>query len=415
MAGLEEWSSPSVVASDRDHAGTKFGLRPRLRRNLLMKPLAFVLGLFTLVSVVVALVTEVPKAQRRGVRRSNEPVLTVEDYTPRSTLVVEKHEVPRAKYPVVDVHSHHRSLSQPQWSQIVAEMDALNLQVLVNLSGGWGSQVQRRLETIRQSPHPNRMVFFANLNFGRGVYPGFGNEAAAQLERDVAAGAVGLKFFKNFGINVRDQNGERVPVDHPELDPVFEMCARLDIPVLIHVGEPSEFYQPVDQFNERWLELTLLPNRRLPADGYPGFDEMMAERDRLFARHPRTRFIAAHMGWHANDLGRLATLLDRLPNVYSETAAILYELGRQPWTARAFFIKYQDRILFGKDSYRPNEFPYYWRTFETADEYFDYYRRYHAFWKLYGMDLPGDVLRKVYYQNALRVIPGILGDQFPSE
>jgi len=140
---------------------------------------------------------------------------------------------------------------------------------------------------------------------------------------------------------------------------------------------------------------------------------MMAERDRRFARHPETTFIAAHMGWHANDLGRLGALLDRLPNVYAETGAILYELGRQPRTARAFFTKYQDRILFGKDRYAPDEFPYYWRTFETGDEYFDYYRRYHAFWKLYGMELPDDVLRKVYYRIALALIPAIDRSLFP--
>ena len=380
-----------------------------------MKRFALVLGIIAvaIAGVAVSLVSGAPEAQRRGARRADEPPMTVEEYTPRSTLVVEEHEVPRAKYPVVDVHSHHRGLSPSRWAQVVSEMDALNLQVLVNLSGGFGRQLQRGLDSIGQSPNSDRMVFFANLNFGRGVYPGFGQAAAAQLEQDVAAGAVGLKFFKNFGINVRDQDGARVPVDHPELDPVFEMCARLDIPVLIHVGEPSEFYEPVDTLNERWLELTLLPNRRMSADRYPSFNEMMAERDRLFARHPNTRFIAAHMGWHANDLSRLGALLDRLPNVYAETAAILYELGRQPRAAREFFITYQDRILFGKDSYRPDEFPYYWRTFETTDEYFDYYRRYHAFWKLYGMDLPDDVLRKVYYQNALRIVPGIARGQFP--
>ena len=382
------------------------------RANTLRR-LGLIVAALALIGALVALLSPTPEAQRRGQRRADEPALTVEEYTPRSTLVVDDHPVPRAKYPVIDVHSHHRSPPQSRWAEIVSEMDALNLQVLVNLSGGSGSGLQRGITTITDSPAPDRMVFFANLNFGRGVYPGFGEDAAAQLEEDVAAGAVGLKFFKNFGIDVRDQDGQRVPVDHPELDPVFEMCARLDIPVLIHVGEPSEFYQPVDQFNERWLELTLLPNRRMPASRYPSFDEMMAERDRLFAKHPNTRFIAAHFGWHANDLVRLGKLLDRLPNVYAETAAILYELGRQPRAARQFFIDYQDRVLFGKDTYRAEEFPYYWRTFETSDEYFDYYRHYHAFWKLYGMDLPDDVLRKVYYANALKVVPGISLDQFP--
>ena len=366
------------------------------------------------VGVLSALLSSSPEAQRPGERSQGEAALTVEDYTPRSTLVVDEHPVPRAKYPVVDIHSHHRSVTQERWSQVVAEMDDLNLQVLVNLSGGFGRGLRRKLDAIEESGAPDRIVHFANLDFSRGVYPGFGQQAAELLAADVAAGAVGLKFFKNFGIDVRDEDGARVPVDHPELDPVFALCAELDIPVLIHVGEPSEFYQPVDQFNERWLELALLPNRRLPAGRYPGFEEMVAERDRLFARHSDTRFIAARFGWHANDLGRLGGLLDRLPNLYVETGAILYELGRQPRRARQFFVDYQDRILFGKDSYRPEEFPYYWRTFETADEYFNYYRRYHAFWKLYGMDLPDDVLRKIYYANALDVVPGIPPAQFPA-
>ena len=353
-----------------------------------------------------------PTAQPPAAVRADEPALTVEEYTPRSTLVVPETAVPRARFPAIDVHSHHRRVSAAGWDRIVQEMDALNLQVLVNLSGGSGAALERKIATIRASAAPDRMVHFANLDFDGGVYPGFGQRAAEQLARDAAAGAVGLKFFKDFGIDVRDASGARVAVDDPELDPVFELCAELDLPILIHVGEPSEFYRPVDRFNERWLELTLLPDRRMPPSRVPSFDDMMAERNRLFARHPNTRFILAHFGWHANDLDRLGDLLDRLPNLYPETGAVLHELGRQPRRARQFFIEYQDRILFGKDSYRAEEFPYFWRTFETADEYFDYYRRYHAFWKLYGMNLPDDVLRKVYYANALEVVPGIARDLF---
>ena len=372
---------------------------------------ASIAGVLLAIVVVSVMVTQ---AQRDRGRRTAEPTLSVEDYTPRSTLVVEANPVPRARFPVVDVHSHHwPGFTARRLDRIAVEMDALNLAVLVNLSGGSGPTLERCVQTVAESRHPGRMVCFANLDFRGGVGPGFGARAAAQFERDVAAGAAGLKFFKNFGIDVRDRRGGRVPVDDPELDPVFEAAGRLGIPVLMHVGEPESFYEPVDRLNERWLELTLLPERRLPADRYPSFDTMMAERDRRFARHPETTFIAAHMGWHANDLGRLGALLDRLPNVYAETGAILYELGRQPRTARAFFTRYQDRILFGKDRYAPDEFPYYWRTFETGDEYFDYYRRYHAFWKMYGMELPDDVLRKVYYRNALALIPAIDRSLFP--
>lgn len=367
------------------------------------------------VLIAVAVLSIVGRAPRSQAQQPQGTKLSVEDYAPRSTLVVDAHPVPRAKYPVVDMHSHHRpSFSMSEWEDIVKEMDALNLQVLVNLSGGSGANIARGIETIAESGHPKRMVFFSNLDFRGGIEPGFGERAASQLERDVAAGAAGLKFFKNFGIDVRDRSGARVAVDDPELDPVFETAGRLGIPVLMHVGEPLSFYEPVDRYNERWLELTLLPRRRLPSNRYPSFDVMMSERDRRFTRHPDTIFIAAHMGWHANDLGRLGRVLDSMPNVYVETGAILYELGRQPWTAHNFFTAYQDRILFGKDRFAPDEFPYYWRTFETRDEYFDYYRRYHAFWQMYGMDLPDDVLRKVYYENALKLIPGIDPSQFPT-
>ena len=259
--------------------------------------------LLALVAVVSVIVVQ---AQRSRGQRTAEPVLSVEDYTPRSTLVVDANPVPRARFPVVDVHSHHwPGFSARRLDEIAGEMDELNLAVLVNLSGGSGGTLERCVDTVAGSRHPRRMVCFANLDFRGGVGPGFGERAAAQLERDVAAGAAGLKFFKNFGIDVRDRRGARVPVDDPELDPVFETAGRLGIPVLMHVGEPQSFYEPVDRFNERWLELTLLPDRRLPADRYPSFETMTAERDRRFARHPDTTFIAAHMGWHANDLGRL--------------------------------------------------------------------------------------------------------------
>jgi predicted TIM-barrel fold metal-dependent hydrolase len=141
----------------------------------------------------------------------------------------------------------------------------------------------------------------------------------------------------------------------------------------------------------------------------------MTERNNLFKRHPKTRFIAAHFGWHANDLARAAQLLDQYPNVVYEVGAILYDLGRQPRAAHDFFVKYQDRILFGKDAFEPSEYPYYWRVFETKDEYFDYYRNYHAFWKLYGMDLPDEVLKKLYYANALRVVKGLPQDGWPGQ
>jgi predicted TIM-barrel fold metal-dependent hydrolase len=214
-------------------------------------------------------------------------------------------------------------------------------------------------------------------------------------------------------MTVKDAKGERVHVDDPRLDPVFEMCAALKIPVLIHTAEPASFFEPQDRFNERWLELKQFPKRARPPDEYPPWETLIGEQHRLFARHPNTVFIDAHLGWMGGNLARLGKLLDERPNVYTEIGAVLAELGRQPRFAREWFIRHQDRVLFGKDIWEPSEYGVYFRVLETGDEYFDYYRKRHAFWKMYGLDLPDDVLRKLYYKNALRILPSLDASAFP--
>ena len=333
------------------------------------------------------------------------PPPSILDYRPKSTLVVDEHPVPRAKYPAVDIHSH-QTATAANMPQLVQEMDALNIRVLNNLSGGTGERLRKNVEAIRSSPYRDRFTLFANVDFD-GVAPGWGAKAAAALEQDVRNGAIGLKIFKNLGMTATKADGSRIAIDDPELDPLWAAAGRLNVPVLIHTAEPPPFFQPADYTNERWLELALFPSRRNYDPSKVKFEQLIAERDRMFAKHPKTRFIAAHFGYHGHDLKTAAALLDRLPNVYLEVAAVLYEFGRQPRTAAAFFTKYQDRVMFGKDSYAPSEYPYYWRVFETADEYFDYYRDYHAFWKLYGMDLPDAVLKKLYYATALKATPGL--------
>jgi len=334
------------------------------------------------------------------------PPPSIVDYRPKSSRVGEQHPVPKAKFPVVDIHSHTGPTPQTI-DQLLKEMDGLNIRVLNNLSGGFGPALKEKIDYIRSTKYAGRFTVFTNgLNGFRDVAPGYGQNAAAQLEADVKNGAIGFKIFKETGMDTKKRDGTRLKINDPELAPIWDTAARLNIPVIIHTAEPPEFFKPLDMHNERWLELALFPDRRrylVPVS----FEDLTAERDDLFRRHPKTRFISAHFGWHANDLGRAATLLDANPNVVLELAAILYDLGRQPRAAHDFFVKYQDRILFGKDTYAPSEFPYYWRVLETQDEYFDYYRNYHAFWKLYGMDLPDGVLRKLYHQNALRVTPGL--------
>lgn len=340
------------------------------------------------------------------------PPPSILDYRPKSTLVVEQHPVPRAKFPVVDIHSH-TGPTPDTIARLVTEMDALNIRVLNNLSGGVGPELKSKVDYIRGTPYADRFTVFANgLNGFRDVAAGYGIKAAAQLEADVKSGAVGLKLFKQTGMDTLKRDGTRLKINDAELAPIWDAAARLNIPVIIHTAEPQQFFRPLDMHNERWLELALFADRRQYQNDIT-FEQLMSERNELFRKHPKTRFIAAHFGWHANDLGLAAKLLDASPNVVLELAAIIYDLGRQPRAAHDFFVKYQDRILFGKDTYAPAEFPYYWRVLETKDEYFDYFRRYHAFWQLYGMDLPDGVLRKLYYQNALRVTPGLPQSGWP--
>ena len=355
--------------------------------------------------------------QGRGDRQSDAPLPNIREYKPTSTLVVPEHLVPRAKFPVVDFHGHPPPLTTPDAvDRVVSAMDPLNLRIMV-VTGNPGrisrEQMRQDLEVLSASKHKDRFAVFANIDF-RNVGPGFGKTTAEQLEADVKAGAVGLgEIMKDFGLTARKADGTRLKLDDPELDPIWLTAARLNIPVMLHVGDPAPFWNTFDYSNERYLEMALFPNRRCPPDRCPPFEELMAERDRLFKKHPKTKFVAAHFGWHANDLGRLAKMFDQMPNLYVETGAVLYEFGRQPRFAHDFFVKYQDRLMFGKDTFAPEEYPYFWRTFETADEYFDYYRDYHAFWKLNGLALPDLVLRKLYFENALKLIPGLPRAAFP--
>lgn len=348
-----------------------------------------------------------PQAAQKG-----QPAPNIEEYQPKSTLVTKEHKIERAKFPFIDIHSHHWNPTPQEVDQLVKEMDTINLRVMVNLSGGTGEQL-RQTVAVMKGRYPDRFVVFANLSYDDLNTPGYGKRAAARLEQDVKSGAQGLKIFKNFGMDLKYAKGERVHVDDPEFDPVWDKCAELKIPVLIHVAEPSAFFDPWDYHNERWLELKQFPGRARPPEKYPPFETLMAERDHLFAKHPKTNFIAAHLAFHGNDLERLGKLFDAYPNVYVDIAAVLAELGRQPYTAHDFLVKYQDRVLMGKDFYEVNEYKWYFRALETRDEYFEYYRQRHAFWRIYGFQVPDEVLKKVYYKNALKLVPGIDTTAFP--
>lgn len=335
-----------------------------------------------------------------------------EKYDPVSTLKVPAHLVNRAKFPFIDVHNHQWNLSEEGIPGIMKDMDKMNMAVMVNLSGGNGSKLKSMVENVRAAA-PRRFIVFANIDFGGIGNPDWTAKAVSQLEEDVKNGANGLKIFKNLGFSVNDKDGKRVPVDDPRLDAIWNKCGELNIPVLIHTADPKPFWDKVDEHNERWLELVTHPRRKREANDPEPWEQLIEEQHRMFKKHPGTTFIAAHFGWYPNDLGTLGRLLNEMPNVMVEFGAVIAELGRQPRAAKQFFEQYQDRIMFGKDSWVPDEYATYFRVLETEDEYFPYHKKYHAFWAMYGMGLPDNILKKVYFKNALRVIPNIDKSLFP--
>lgn len=343
---------------------------------------------------------------------AQEKTMDFEKYDPVSTLKVPEHILTHAKFPFIDVHNHQWNLSEQSIPQLLQEMDKLNMAVMVNLSGGNGQKLKEMTQNV-STKAPGRFIVFANIDFNGVGEDGWTSKAVQQLEADVKNGANGLKIFKNLGFSVKDKAGKRVAIDDPRLGPIWEKCGELKIPVLIHTADPKPFWDPVDEHNERWLELVTHPRRKRAANDPEPWEQLIEEQHRMFKQHPSTIFIAAHFGWYPNDLGHLGRLLDELPNMMIEFGAVIAELGRQPRAAKQFFEQYQDRIMFGKDSWVPAEYATYFRVLETDDEYFPYHKKYHAFWRMYGMGLPDGILKKIYFKNALRVIPHIDKTLFP--
>ena len=348
--------------------------------------------------------------------------MDIEEYSPVSSLKVPENISKSSKFPFIDVHSHHWDMPIKDLSDLVDEMDTLNMMYMINLSGSGfatfsGNQslmdlnLSKSLENVKNN-FPKRFGVFVNLDLNKIDQKDFTTSSVQILKNAVSEGAIGLKIYKNLGLNLKDSKGVRVKVDDKRLSPIWNTCAELNIPVLIHSGEPSPFFDPIDKYNERWLHARQRPKSFRPSDKYPSFDTVMKEQSNMFKDHPNTIFINAHMGWMANDLDKLEEHLDSLPNVYTEIGAVIGELGRQPRRARKFFIDYQDRIMFGKDTYKKSEFDVYFRVLESKDEYFDYYRKRHGLWKMYGLNLPDEVLKKLYYKNALKLFPSIDNELF---
>ena len=341
-------------------------------------------------------------------------IMSFEDYDPPSSLKVEGEVIKKAKFKFIDVHSHLWNMPLMDLDELVAEMDEINMGYIVNLSGsGFGPQAAKDIyfdkstENVNKN-QPGRIGLFVNVDFNSIDVENHVEKQVKIIRSSVDKGAIGLKVYKSLGLTNKDSKGKRVAVDDERLGPIWEVCGELGIPVLIHSADPFQFWQDKDDQNERWFELKEKPNRYYgDSDFIPPFEDIIKEQHTVFERHKNTTFINAHLGWMGNDLKRLGDHLDSFPNVMTEFGAVIAELGRQPKTARQFFIDYQNRIMFGKDSYNKEEFYTYFRVLESDDEYFSYFRKRHAFWKMYGLNLPDEVLKNVYYKNALKLFPSI--------
>lgn len=347
---------------------------------------------------------------------AEEPTeLHLREYRPKSQLALPTSEIDRPRFPVVDAHNHLGETFGGGWilrpvSELLDEMDRAGVEQLVDLDGGWGEEVlERHLKHFKEAA-PHRFIHFGGIDWDRWPEDGihFGEHAAARLREQVRRGAEGLKIWKALGLAVKDEDGKLVPVDDPRLDPIWETAAELGIPVTIHVADPVAFFEPVDASNERWEELQAHPDWRFPSPPYPPFHSIVEALARLVLRHPRTTFIGAHVGCYAENLAWVGELLDRAPNLVVDIGARIAELGRQPYAARQFFVKYAERILFGTDL--PAELEMYrlhYRFLESGDEYLSYDIEdppRQGRWRIYGLSLPDAVLRKVYSENAKRIL-----------
>ena len=350
--------------------------------------------------------------------------MALDKFQPRSMLQVPEHPLTHAKFPVVDVHVHPRirlGNSSDRLDEFVALMDAQNVAVCVSLDGGLGKPFEAHRDVLWKK-YRDRFVIFANIDWrGSGTAsnpaswdchrPDFGRRMALALAEAKDQGASGLKIFKDLGLTYKNPDGSRVRVDDPRWDPIWEACGNLGLPVLIHTADPKAFFLPIDATNERWEELRRHPDWSFHGPGFPSYEELIDQFLAVVKRHPRTQFIGAHVASNAEDLATVGRWLDTYPNLAIDIAARIAELGRQPYTARAFFIRYADRILFATDGPRVAErLQYHWRFLETLDENFPYAENPfppQGFWRIHGLGLPDDILRKVYSENAERLIGGV--------
>ena len=338
--------------------------------------------------------------------------LSIDEFQPRSELIVPEHKIIKAKFPVIDAHNHPTypgfGFERIELEQLLSEMDVLNVKTIVNLSGGSGDELKQNLRRWDDA-YPGRFVTYCNIDFKGVGQPGWTDRACDQLLADIRTGARGLKIYKELGLRIRDTQNLLVKPDDQRLYDLWEIAGEAGLPVTIHTADPTAFFRPLDRFNERWDELQDRPEWHFYGPEFPSFKQLMDSLYHLIASHPKTNFITAHVGCHPENLEFVSRMMERYSNLYTDIGARLAELGRAPYSARDWFIRFADRILFGTDlSPRAAMYRVHFRFLETDDEYFEYDADSviptQGRWRIYGVYLPDDVLRKVYYDNAAKLL-----------
>jgi predicted TIM-barrel fold metal-dependent hydrolase len=375
-----------------------------------LKPLLF---LGVVISVLPAYTQDKQESQQPQIGYKSakdaeqKKTLLLKDFKPVSMLHVPEQKIDRAKFYVIDVHNHINDAQgideHMDPKRVIQIMDATNVKTVVILTGMWGDKLQKVIEEMVK-PYPGRFMVFTQIDWSKIDDPNFGQEMVQQVDDGVRRGARGLKVLKDLGLGVRDKSGKLIAVDDPRLDPVWEECGRLGIPVFIHTGDPEAFFHPIDASNERYEELIEHPDWSFYGPQFPSLQDVLEGRNRVFAKHPHTTFVSLHMGWPEN-LPWVAKMLDEHPNVMVEFGAREAELGRQPRQTRDLFLKYQDRVMFGTDNGMDEGlYRNHYRWLETSDEYFDPWGYPgQGRWKTYGLGLPDSVLEKIYHKNAERL------------
>ncbi len=341
--------------------------------------------------------------------------MLLENFRPHSKLSTKTTLVDKPKFPVVDAHNHLGEPFGGGWDkkplpELLDLLDEAGVTHYVDLDGGWGEEILYRHLDIFKAKAPERFQIFGGVDWNK--WPELGGKfpewAAGRLKTQKERGAQGLKIWKPFGLHVKDEKGQLVKVDDARLSPIWDMAAELKLPVMIHVADPVAFFDPIDETNERWEEIGAHPDWAFTNPPFPPFMEIMNGFFNLVKRHAKVTFIGAHVGCYGENLGWVGRMLTACPNYYIDISARLGELGRQPYTARKFFIQYQDRILFGSDmSPDLDAYRLYYRFLETDDEYFNYNTSEvpgQGRWYVCGLYLPDDVLKKVYSGNAQHIL-----------